>query len=133
MTTYTMSESGSLGMLRSGVLLAAALAALDVVGMILVGLQNAPMLVNILTIALVIATAIGCVWAWRGTAWGTWLAIVTRGLSALSLVPILALPDAPKGAIPLSVVGMVLAIVAIVMLIVGQHRVSTARRAGRGG
>jgi uncharacterized membrane protein (DUF2068 family) len=130
MTSYTIPESGPLGLLRSGVLLAAALAVFDIVGMFLVGLSVPPILVSVLTIALAIATAIGCVWSWRGAAWGTWLAIVARGISALSLVPILFVPDAPKNAIPLSVVATALAVVAIVMLIAGQRRVSVARRVG---
>ncbi len=44
---------------------------------------------------------------------------VSRALSALSIVPILLVPEAPKDAIPVSVIDAVLTVVAIVLLFAG--------------
>lgn len=108
--------------LRIGVLLAVLVTILDVVGMITVGLPNAPVAVNIITGVLAIATIVGSIWAWRGASWGVWVAAVSRGLSALSILPILFAPEAPQEAIPLSIVAVALTVIAIAMMFVGLAR-----------
>ena len=109
-------------MLRLGVVLALLITAVDVIGMIAVGLPNAPVEVNIITTVLAAATVVGAVFAWHGAAWGAWVAAISRGVSALSIIPIVLVPDAPKDAIPLSVVVVVLTVVAIVLLLAGRPR-----------
>ncbi|WP_127843563.1 hypothetical protein [Acidipropionibacterium jensenii] len=128
MTAQTVSTSHPSGMLRSGTVLALALAALDIVGMLIVGLATPPVLVVVLTIVFAGGTLIGCGWSWRGLGRGTWLVVVTRLLATLMAIPLFFIPDAPSNAVPMAAVGAALTAVAIVMLLVGQHQVS--RRAG---
>ncbi len=77
---------------------------------------------NLVTSILIVATIVGSVWAWRGAAWGVWLAAIARVLAALSVVPLLVIPEAPREAIPTSLVILVLTIVAVVLLFVGLGR-----------
>lgn len=122
MVAEALAPPHSLRTLRIGVLLALVITAIDVAGMIALGLSNAPVEVNVITTVLAIVTVVGGVWAWRGVAWGVWVAVVSRALSALSVVPILLVPEAPKEAIPMSVVVLALTLVAIVLLLVGLAR-----------
>jgi hypothetical protein len=122
MTADTLRTARSPRTLRTGVVLAVLLAAIDVVGMFAIGLPNAPIAVNIITSVLAAATLVGAIWAYRGAAWGVWVVAISRALSALSLLPLLIVPEAPKEAIPMSVVVMVLSAVAIVLLFVGRAK-----------
>lgn len=124
MTAQTVSTSHPSSMLRSGTVLALALAALDIVGMLVVGLTTPPVLVVVLTIVFAVGTLIGCGWSWRGLGRGTWLVVVTRPLATLMAIPLFFIPDAPSNAVPMAAVGSALTVVAIVMLLVGQHQVS---------
>ena len=122
MTADTLHTARPLRTLRTGVVLALLLAVLDVVGMLVLGLSSAPVVVNVITSVLFAATVVGAIWAWRGAAWGVWVVAISRALSALSLVPLFIVPEAPKDAIPVSVVSAVLAVVAIVLLFVGRAK-----------
>ncbi|PZQ89716.1 MAG: hypothetical protein DI534_07945 [Leifsonia xyli] len=119
MVTDTLSPAQPLRTLRIGVLLALLAAAVDIVGLLAFGLPNAPVAVNLVTSALAVATLAGAVGAWRGAAWGVWLAAVSRALSALSVVPLFVAPEAPKEAIPLSVAVLALTVLAIALLFAG--------------
>lgn len=122
MTSGISTASAPLRTLRIGVLIAVLVTVADVVGMIAIGLPNAPVEVNVITSVLAVATIVGGVWAWRGAAWGVWLAAASRAISALSLVPLLVVPEAPRDAVPMSIVLAVLAVVAIVLMMVGLAR-----------
>lgn len=107
--------------LRVGAVLAALLALVDIIGTAVFGLGTAPVEVIVITTLLAVATLVGAVFAWRGARWGVWLAIVTRAIASLSVIPIVIVPDAPKDAIPMSIVTLVLTVVAIVLLIAGSR------------
>lgn len=116
------SAPSSLRTLRIGVALALLIIGIDVVGMLLLGLPNAPVEVNIITSVLAVATIVGAVGAWRGRSWGVWTVALSRAVSALSIVPIAIVPEAPRDALPMSIVIAVLTVVAIVLLFVGRTR-----------
>lgn len=119
MTTTHPSRSRSLTVLRTGVALAALIAVVDVAGLFLAGIGHAPIEVVLLTSTLALLTLAAVPFAWHRAAWAVWIAAVTRGLAALGAIPLLVVPEAPKDAIPMAIVSLVLTAVALVMLVVG--------------
>ncbi|WP_295781189.1 hypothetical protein [uncultured Microbacterium sp.] len=119
MTTVTSRTAPAT--VRIGAVLAALLAAVDILGTIVFGLGTAPVEVILITMLLAIATFVGAAVAWRGSRWGVWLAVITRAIASLSVIPIIVVPDAPKDAIPMTIVTLVLTVVAIALLLAGSR------------
>lgn len=119
MTDSALTRTPALMMLRTGAGLATLVALVDLAGLFAFGIGTAPIAVVVTTGLLGAATLIGAVFAWQRRAWGMWLAIVTRALSALGAIPVLFVPEAPKDAIPLALVLLFLTVIAIVLLAVG--------------
>jgi hypothetical protein len=105
--------------LRVGVVLALLLATTDIATTAIWGNAPAPVVVNLVTGAVAIATLIGATAAWSGSRGGAWTAAVTRILSGLLTVLALLVPEAPKDAlvIALSYVQLALTVVAVVLLV----------------
>lgn len=114
--------SAPLRLLRIGLVAALVITALDVAGMIAVGLPNAPVLVNAITTILALLTVVGSIGAWNGARWGVVLVVASRALAALSVVPLFLVPEAPAEALPMSAVLLVLAVAAIVAILIGSVR-----------
>lgn len=119
MTDSALTRTPALMTLRTGAGLAALVALIDLVGLFAFGIGTAPIAVVVITSLLGVATLVGAGFAWQRHAWGAWLAIVTRALSALGATPVLFVPEAPKDAIPLTLVLLFLTVIAIVLLILG--------------
>jgi hypothetical protein len=134
MTTSTAplqdrTHAPGLKMLRTGVAISAVMAAGDI-ALTIPYMLNSPMPfeIGIATIAIDLLTLAGVVAAWRATAWGVWLVVISRFLSLLPIVPLFFVGDvAPPEALPLGIVGGVITLVAIALIVVGLPR----RRADR--
>lgn len=105
-------------LLRVAVVLAILLALFDVVGAVMYW-PYAPLPINIAILVIAVLTILGAVVAWRGVAWGVWLAAITRVLSLITTVPVFLDPGAPAEAIVPTAIQGAVTILTIVLLLVG--------------
>lgn len=105
-------------LLRVAAVLAILLALFDVLGAVMYW-EFAPLPINIAILAIAALTIVGAVFAWRGAAWGVWLAAVTRFLSLITTVPVFLDPGAPAEALVPTIAQDVVTVATIVLLLVG--------------
>ena len=105
-------------LLRVAAVLAILLALFDVIGAVMYW-PYAPLAINVAILVIAALTIAGAVVAWRGAAWGAWLAAVTRVLSIILMIPVFIAPDAPADAVVPTAIQCAITIAAIVLLLVG--------------
>jgi|GEM_PF-3255495 len=122
-TTTTPTGSRS-GLLRGGLVLATALAALDLAGGIatMANSDAFGLAVAVGMIALAVVTLVLVVLAWRGSRRAAAGAAVARVVASLAGIPAFLLPEAPAFLVVLAAAGIVLALVCAALVAAGLRR-----------
>jgi hypothetical protein len=111
------------GVLRTGLILAGLLGALDIAGgiMQLGGADLLPTAVAVLMIAFGVATLVLVPFAWRGSAWAGWTIVGVRILSAMTGLPAFFVPGVPAGAVVAASTGLLLAVMVATLIALGME------------
>ena len=109
------------GVLRTGLILAGLLGALDIAGgiMQLGGGDVLPTAVAVLTIAFGVAPLVLVPFAWRGSARAGWTIVAVRILSAMTGLPAFFVPGVPAGAVVAASTGLLLAAMVATLVALG--------------
>lgn len=126
MTTRTMAPRtrSRAALLRTGLVLAAVLGALDAItGVIAIaGSFFAPPAVGIAMLVLGIGTIALVPPAWMGRRWASWTIVAMRLLSACTALPAFFVPGVPVEAVLSAAVGIGIAVAVVVVILAGLAR-----------
>ena len=111
------------GVLRTGLLLAGLLGALDIAGGIaqLSSVGTLPLAVAVAMIVLGAATLALIPFAWRGARWAGWTIATMRAASALTGVPAFFVAGVPTAAVIAASTGIVLAVIVAALIAFGME------------
>ena len=110
------------GVLRTGLVMAAALGVLDIAAGLMQFTAGADLLPNGIAVSIIVlgaGTVVLVPFAWRGARWASWTVAAMRGASALTGVPAFFVPGVPAGAVIAASVGILLAVVVATLIAFG--------------
>ena len=122
MSTHSVSVRRSrTGVLRTGLILAGVLGALDIAGGI-AQLSSVGLLPVVVAVAMIVfgaATLALIPFAWRGARWAGWTIATTRVTSALTGLPAFFVAGVPTAAVIAASTGIVLAVIVAALIALG--------------
>lgn len=121
MATESIPDRRRVGLLRTGLILAAILGALDIAAgiMQLTGTDLFPLSVAIAMIVLGGVALALAPFAWRGARWAGWTVAATRIASGLTGLPAFFAPGVPVGAVIAASAGLVLGVAVAGLIVLG--------------